>query len=413
MTEGQAKPATPAPDTLSIAGWDEFVDSLRDLPAHVFQRVPEALRKDPQVRQEVGRRMLSALAFSTLDALGRDVDFPMFLPLSGLVINIGQPNADTFYRMARIAPTGTYRLRGHRGSLRLAVIAQLDPFPGEPGGEHLTVPGPARAHHDLNELRVDADGRFDVLLSPSRPEGYMGDWWQLEPTTNKLMLRMVKGDWAKERDATLAIERVDGSAARPRRSAEELADRLGRMRAAVAYYATVEIDHVEKLRQGGHINSLTWYDTSQMIGLAGQFYFEGAYELADDEALIVESEIPADCDYWSVIMTNSIFETTDWYNNHSALNDTQARLDADGKLRLVISARDPGVPNWLDTAGYETGEFQGRWFGTREPTIPTMRKVAFPDIRKELPPDTPTVTPEERDRLIRERRRLLQERPLW
>jgi len=30
-----------------------------------------------------------------------------------------------------------------------------------------------------------------------------------------------------------------------------------------------------------------------------------------------------------------------------ALNDRQARLDADGMLRVVVSKQDPGVPNWF------------------------------------------------------------------
>ena len=53
-----------------ISGWNEFLDEMRDLPDTVFALLPDAMRDDPQVRQEVGRRMLSALAFSTLLAPG-------------------------------------------------------------------------------------------------------------------------------------------------------------------------------------------------------------------------------------------------------------------------------------------------------------------------------------------------------
>ena len=44
--------------------------------------------------------------------------------------------------------------------------------------------GAPRPVHDLNTLKVDAEGRYDVILSPTRPAGYTGDWWQLNPTTN-------------------------------------------------------------------------------------------------------------------------------------------------------------------------------------------------------------------------------------
>jgi hypothetical protein len=42
-----------------------------------------------------------------------------------------------------------------------------------------------------------------------------------------------------------------------------------------------------------------------------------------------------------------------------------------------------------------------------------MRKVAVADVRKHLPPETPSVTPEERERITRERRAAFQQRPLW
>jgi hypothetical protein len=45
--------------------------------------------------------------------------------------------------------------------------------------------------------------------------------------------------------------------------------------------------------------------------------------------------------------------------------------------------------------------------------LPTARKVAFSELRDFLPPETGTVTPEERDRVIRERRMWLQRRRLW
>lgn len=398
----------------TIAGWDEFVDALRDLPSRVLPRVSERMRSDPQIVAEIGRRLVAAVAYSTLDTIGRDPDYPVFLPLTGQVINFGQPNADTLYRSARIAGDGTYRLRGEKGKLRIAVIAQLDPFPGEPGGENLDMPGATRAHNDINALNETEDGQFDVILSPNRPKGYTGDWWKLEPTVNKLMLRWVKGDWVGDLDGVLTIERLDTPAARPRRSAADLEALLRELPGQLNYYGGVLIDHVEGLRQQGFVNKLTCYEAgSDWIGLENQFYFEGAYDVADDEALIVEARIPENCEYYSVIMTNEIFETTDWYNNHSALNDSQAKPDADGVLRFVIATKDPGVPNWLDTAGYRQGEFQGRWYGKGKPTIPTMTKVRYSEIRNHLPPETGFVSAEERESIIRDRRNLLQRRPLW
>jgi len=406
-------PTPPVPeDPPAVAGWNEFVDGLRGLPGRVLAKLPEPMRQDPQVQQEVGRLVLESLASSTIDALGGDGDFPAFLPVIGQLMNIGQPNADTVYRSARITPGGRYRLRGSRGSLRMAVIAESGPAPGEPGFDPAQARAP-RSTHDLNALKLDPQGGYDVLLSPQRPEGYAGDWWPLSPTTNKLLLRLVGSDWSRERDPTIAIERIDRAMDPPRRSAADLERRLRRLPDATAFMALLFADHVEQLRKDGYVNKLKVFDTSKMGGLASQFYYEGAYDLRDDEALIVEATVPAHCLYRSMILTNELYETTNWNEHHSSLNDSQAAADADGVLRVVVSSRDPGVPNWLDTAGYPRGVIQGRWTECDTQPVPSVRKLAFAGVRKALPRETAKVTPEQRERVIRERRTQLQQRPLW
>lgn len=370
----------------------------------MLAKLPEAQRKDPQVQQEVARLALEAIATSTLEAIGGDGDAPVFLPSIGQVLNVGQPNADTIYRAATITPGGSYRMRGKRGSLRLSVLAQVAP-PTNPND------GP-RAHLNLADLKADAEGRYDLLLSAERPEGYTGDWWKLDPKATRLMLRMVSADWGKEEEPTFSLERIDKPMARPRPPAAVLEQRLRTLPGAIDFIGPLFVDHVEQLRQEGYVNKLKSFQ-APYGALAGQFYYEGAYDLADDEALIIESNVPAKCGYRSLILTNEIYETTDWHNNHSALNDTQAPVDKDGQLRFVVSARDPGVLNWMDTAGHPQGAIQGRWTGCDSQPIPVVTKVKFADVAKLLPKDTPRVTVEQRQEILRERRRALMERPYW
>lgn len=418
VAQDQAAPpvppiAAPGPGSSSpVPGWNELVDRLRALPEEMLARLPENMRRDPQVQQEVGRLALEALTLTTLQSLGGDGDRPVFLPGIGQVLNVGQPNADTVYRSAKITPGGSYRLRGRRGSLRMVRLAQAAPNGGTAGAKPGQV-GAMRSYLDINKLRVDGKDGFDLLLSPQKPAGYKGDWWQLDPATNGLMMRMVGSDWARERDPTLSIERIDVPATRPRPTAADLEQRLRTLPRAIDFIATLFVDHVEQLRQQGYVNKLKIFDVSQMGALTGQFYYEGAYDLADDEALIVESPVPARCTYRSLILTNELYETTDWYNNQSSLNDAQALPDKDGILRIVVSAKDPGVPNWLDTAGHPRGVIQGRWTECATQPIPTVKKVPVADIRKHLPPETAHVTARERDRALRDRRSALQQRPLW
>jgi hypothetical protein len=410
-TSGAAPTPAAPPASGAVPGWTDFLDGLKDLPERILARLPADQRNDPQIRQEVGRLALSAVAAATIDALASDPDHPVFLPQINNYITTGQPNADTNYRSAKITPGGVYRLRGRRGSINQSRIAEVGPRPKQTEGSvNLGKPRPV---HDLNTLKVDAEGRYDVLLSSTRPEGYKGDWWELEPTSNMLLVRMVGSEWGKEEEPTLSIERVDIPAPRPRPAAATLEASLRSIPASAGFIAPLLVDRPAKLRAEGYVNKLKDVDFSQMGGLAGQFYYEGLYELKDDEALIVETKVPEHCTYRSLILTNEIYETTDWYNNHSSLNGAQAPADKDGVLRIVVSARDPGVPNWIDTAGYPTGVVQGRWMECSSKPIPTVRKVALSDVRKSLPAETRTISAQERDKQIRDRRATLQQRPLW
>ena len=220
--------------------------------------------------------------------------------------------------------------------------------------------GKPRPVHDLNTLKVDAGGRYDVILSPTRPDGYTGDWWQLDPTSNMLLVRLVSSEWGTEIEPTLSIERLDIPAVRPRPGAARLEASLRSIPLSAGFLAPLLVDRPRKLRAEGYINKLKDVD-----------------------------------------------------NNPSSLNGAQAAADKDGVLRIVVSAHDPGVPNWLDTAGYSTGVIQSRWMECSSKPVPTVRKVALAQVRQSLPAGTQTISAQERDKQVRDRRAVLQQRPLW
>lgn len=395
---------------LRVPSWDRFIDGIRDLPSQMLAKLPPDVRSDPHIQQEIARLALASITNSAIDMIGSDGDHPAFVPQGNFVLNVAEPNPDTIYRAARITPGGTYRLRGRRGSLRMVSLGQAGPLPVEPG----FVPGTApHIFHDVNALKVDAAGNFEVIMSPERPEGHKGDWWKLEPGTSRLVLRMVSSDWGKERDPTFAIERLDAPVRRTQIPAAQVAQKIEMTAGLGSFMALWFVNRVEELRREGYVNRLKFVDISQIGGMAGQSYYEGAYELAEDEALLVEVKAPSKCEYRSLIVTNEVFETLDWLNNQSSLNDSQAKVDPDGMLRIVVSSRDPGVPNWVDTAGHPRGVFQGRWTNCDSQPTPDVRKVRAEEVRSLLPPGTPKVGPQERERIIRERRAAYQQRPLW
>ena len=89
------------------------------------------------------------------------------------------------------------------------------------------------------------------------------------------------------------------------------------------------------------------------------------------------------------------------YATHqSSLNATQAALGSDGRYDFVVSAEDPGVPNWIDTQGHTQGLLFLRWQELSGPLAaadnPTSQVVPVASVRSVLPPDTPTVSPAQR-----------------
>jgi hypothetical protein len=76
----------------------------------------------------------------------------------------------------------------------------------------------------------------------------------------------------------------------------------------------------------------------------------------------------------------------------------QASLSSDALYHYVISAKDPGVPNWLHAAGHPYGCVFVRWQGLeqREPGDPVTKVAEFARVREELPDDEPIVTEHQR-----------------
>jgi hypothetical protein len=114
-----------------------------------------------------------------------------------------------------------------------------------------------------------------------------------------------------------------------------------------------------------------------------------------------------------VQLSDPLWNAVDWLNRQSSINARQARLDGDGRLRAVIALEDPGVPNWLDPGGFDNGSIMIRWNRASSGPTPALTSVPAAELRRHLSPDTPVVTPEQRDESLRARRRGVQWRRRW
>src|SRR5690606_14178227 len=169
----------------------------------------------------------------------------------------------------------------------------------------------------------------------------------------------------------LAIERVDAPS-RHRPPAESVTARLRSLARIVEGTIGYGIAHVDELRAEGYVNRLKPIDYGASGGMPLQWYHEGLFDLAGDEALVVEARLPEGCDYFSWSLTDPMLVTLDWTHAQTSLNRSQAAVDGDGVLRVVVSGSDPGVRNWMDTTGYRRGVLQCRSIGSVEaPAVET------------------------------------------
>ena len=105
----------------------------------------------------------------------------------------------------------------------------------------------------------------------------------------------------------------------------------------------------------------------------------GSWKLAPDEALLVEVVPPRGL-YWSYSLGNPWWETIDYGAHQSSLNGHQASIDEDGMLRAVIAHEDPGIANWLDTAGHARFRSFCAASARRRRPSPTTRVMQFSEI---------------------------------
>jgi len=382
-----------------LPAWSDYLDSLRPIGDRLLPIT--ASPNDAQERQETWRILMGTLAQGYIAHVYDNPENPEFITLFSPALNLFAPNPDYKYTWAPISDKGVYRITGSRGTVRFVEVSFLKGFYTLNGTDAPTV-----GRLDLDTLKLDSDGAFSFILSAKRPDGYAGDWQALPIGANNILVRSASYDWVRERDARFAIERLDGPVSAPRPTAEELSRRLAELATWVEQGTKTPLDRVAALIKSGRINKdlMARNDTANG-GVIGQTYIEGMFRLNDDEALILETEIPKTCRYWGILVTDDQFITIDWMNRQSSLNGFQAHLDSDGKFRAVIANKDPGVPNWLDAGGHHFGGIQGRWTRCSSDPIPTTRKVLLSEVRKYLPKDTPHVSPAQRLETLQARRR--------
>jgi hypothetical protein len=318
---------------------------------------------------------------------GADPDAPRFVENPSPTAKWGAENADNRYLWAPLRPDAVYRVHGRRGTSFELLFETKEGF--------MQLGAPRNfASRAASDLAVAQDGRFELWIGGAARSG---NWLPLDRDARWLLVREYFADWEREVPASLAIERVGAST--PERD-----DGAALARAAAWVEATVRCwnEWVAELRRAyvpGKLAAARRYEG----GADDILYGNDWYELRENEALVVECDVP-DARYWAFQLVDACFRSLDWARHQTSLNHVQARIDADGCVRMVVAHRDPGVANWLDTTGLEAGVFQYRFVWARTRPQPTARVVPLDAIADALPLAA-RVSAVERAALLAERRR--------
>src|SRR5690606_22297909 len=133
-------------------------------------------------------------------------------------------NPDNLYLMARINGRNEYVLRGTRGTVSYLSIGT------QKGGYETDGKMEPTGFLDARDLQLDAEGRFEVIVSAERPAD-RANWLRIEPASNAVLVRQTFLDRGSERPAQITIARR-GSGARPQPLSAERIQRALRSTAA-------------------------------------------------------------------------------------------------------------------------------------------------------------------------------------
>jgi hypothetical protein len=265
-------------------------------------------------------------------------------------------NPDFIYRAATVDGAGQYEITGqfdvrHRPKQFVLQVARpQSPNPTPLGKNHADL-GNTLATLTDHDIDVKPDGRFRITFGGPKPAD-SANHVALEPGEITIGFRDVFSDWS-QRPAELAIRRLDRAAPGGLDAAKVRTQLLTKLPAYVALWA----HYPEKWLGGLQPNAIA----KPVPREGGWGFLSGLrFQLKPDEAILVTTD-PRSAGYAGFQVVDPWMIASDARKYQTSLNLSQAKPNADGSYSYVIAASDPGVANWLDTAGLHDGYAILRW----------------------------------------------------
>jgi len=308
------------------------------------------------------------------------------------------PSPDCLYHSAAIHGDYVYRLRGHRGT---SSVFQTTVYQGH--ACDLVGWTTISNANNFDTPEYAASATIDVVLSRHKPDD-LGNvvWLELPDGPCELHVRQYYGDWEQQNPAVLALT-VEKQLFPPELLSREVSE--------VRFNRLVDLlrVHTDYYRAGvqGHLDAdpHKLEETAVPGAFEGSSYFNGYFQCSPEQAVILEIDKPTAA-YWNMALFQMQYEPGDWWARLSSYNFSQVRPEADGRIRLVASWSDPGVPNWLDCSGRLWHLVCFRFFMSKETeTGPRLTTLPLAELEKHLDPSAPKISAQERQALLERRLR--------
>lgn len=306
----------------------------------------------------------------------------------------GFDNPDQVYQLITVDSASRYEISFHAKQPvpKMFVINLYDNIFGGSGKRNFDA---ALGGYNQSNLKTEADGSFKITAD-SDPANGRENHIQIPADGHCILIRNMLDDWSRQNPFEVVVRRIAGP---------ELAIRGDRELAQNAASALKDVTDliVEMLKAGfGSLSQPNTVSKPFARGGGWSYVARGKYKLADDEALLVTVTTPPNR-YMSVQLSDPWLHSVEYVRANGSLNTGQAEPNSDGSYTYVISARDPGIQNWLDTNGLHEGEFLFRWQALSDNTVAgeirEAKLVKLAELPALLPPATTKVTPEQRKAL--------------
>jgi hypothetical protein len=369
--------------------WQAFCDRMAGLGP-----VIEAEAPTPEAAAEGLHHLANQVACWLTYGIGSsDPMRPVFFRSSDPVYEWGGPNADQVARRAAISGDAVYRISGTMGGCEEFVL-QIKRGAAQSGGAGVATEVSA------SSLGLGPGDPIDIVLGGAEPSTDGDDpaplWLPLPDDAGFVHVRDLYFDWQAREPATFVIERLGDVSPRPVRSDDHVARMLEAAAAEIEHSMAFWSGYQERMLAGLAPNAFT--DPGGSAGGVQEIvYSHSGVALASDEALVIEVDT-AGAPLWDVQLYNRPwYEALDAGGRTTSTNHRMAVPDADGRIRVVVAAVDPGSPNWLDTEGRAQVLATLRWWRPERLPVVTAEVVALGDA-----PGAGRVGPAERE----EQRRL-------